>query len=1331
MKSFFTIAFFYFFATLLYSNEKDIKILESDERGITFQFTPEYFPIETLKVDGNIYHVISFDNALSTEKSGMQDIRAKVVNIGLPGTKNHTLSIIKADYETIHGFSLAPIPEQTSERNYIKKFQQENEFFPTTMVSFGDIGIVKGWFVGTIKIFPLQYQATTQTLKKYTNLIIRIEYGNREQTFSTENDEWAEKLLLNYSTAKNWQTKKSTFNKTNQINSAFSTGTWYKINVTEDGMYKIDANILKTLGIEPSTLNSIFDVKIFGFDGRKLPENISTSRPEDIPQLAIEYVDNNGNTKFDADDYVLFYGQGVRGWNYTAIQKQYSHYTNPYTNSNSYFIQIFNGGTTKSIATTQINATPTKIVTTTTGKIFFDEDKYKYGNAHHSGQDWLMTQFNVQTSKTFSTKLDGYVSGTPITYKYEVSSRTDVPSTFTVEESGTLLENISFNAMSPSQLNDEVSNYATAKTSTISKIINIDNENSNVKFTYNASNETAIGWLNWLEILYTQQLKAINNELTFTSPDTVGIMEYRLSNFSTNTISVFDITDITNVKKINFQNGQNVGEIFFYDTLTIGKVKKYYVGNSYKQPIPIGKISNSNIHGATGAEFIIISHNDFLNEAQRLKNHKENLPSTEKLSTTIIDIETIYNEFGFGMPDPVSIRDFLKYAATQWQIKPQYVLFFGDASYDYKRIYQNDNSWVPTYQTPESNYQINSYNYDDFFVTLTPNTDLISLAHGRLAARTKEQAKLLVDRIIYYETSLPTGFWKNTITISADDRSINGQQDGAPNDIQAEQLASQYVPKSFEVKKIYIADYPTTFASGGRRKVEARQEIINQVNNGTLLINYTGHGNPGVWAHESILTLDDVKNQFTNNDKLTFIVAATCDWGRFDEAGSQSSAEEVMINPNGGAIGVLSASRTVYSSNNFNTNVEFYKNIFPTNPFQKTLRLGDAMLNTKNALIGDTDNKRKYHLLGDPTLRLAIPQRVMIIDSINNKSVSQDTLKALEKISIVASIRNTDGTIDNTINTTSSVAVYDAEKIRTVTELLNSGPISPPLSYIQPGPILYRGENSIHNGIMKATFIIPKDISYENKNGRISLFFSTPTEDGRGYTTNVIVGGTSNTTTNDVEGPEIQIYLNSLSFRSGDVVTENPKLIVEFQDSSGINSAGNSIGHRIEGWLDENPQSIDLTSFYKGKLDSYQEGVVEYPLPNLSSGNHTFKIKAWDVYNNSSTSETFFTVASSTTLSLHDVFNIPNPTHSQTTFTFKQNQTTPIDIKINIYTIAGRLIQTLEQFSVTDNFVKIHWNGKDKDGETIGNGVYLYKVIANTIDGKFTSEATGKLSIIR
>ena len=376
--------------------------------------------------------------------------------------------------------------------------------------------------------------------------------------------------------------------------------------------------------------------------------------------------------------------------------------------------------------------------------------------------------------------------------------------------------------------------------------------------------------------------------------------------------------------------------------------------------------------------------------------------------------------------------------------------------------------------------------------------------------------------------------------------------------------------------------------------------------------------------------------------------------------------------------------------------------------------------------------------MGDPATRLAFPTGFASIDSINGLPVDSSggiprtsaiALKALSRVSVVGAVRTTSNIIDSTFTGTLSLRVNDVSRLRTIVNFYPGYN----WQYVAAGGTVFRGENSVTAGKFRATFVVPKDISYADTTGRgrLMAYFSRAEGDGAGFTNAIRISGTDSAAVVDHDGPGIHISLDSRSFRPGDVVNEHPTLIVDLKDSSGINTSTSGIGHRIEAWLNNSSQSRDLTDYYTSKRDDYREGAVQMQLTGLPNGKNTIRVRAWDSYNNSSTAETYFDVATSDQLSIVDLFNYPNPFADETLFTFRQNQQNALDVEIKVYTIAGRMIQDLRTTSVGDMMVRVPWDGRDRDGDRVANGVYLYKVLVRTVDGRFSSEALGKLAVTR
>ena len=495
-------------------------------------------------------------------------------------------------------------------------------------------------------------------------------------------------------------------------------------------------------------------------------------------------------------------------------------------------------------------------------------------------------------------------------------------------------------------------------------------------------------------------------------------------------------------------------------------------------------------------------------------------------------------------------------------------------------------------------------------------------------------------------------------------------------------------------------------------------------NQGTLFLNYFGHGSPELWAHEVIFEKSVVLPQLHNN-KYFFLGAATCDFGYFDIPNYQSAAEAIMFLPNSGAIASLTASRLVYASSNEALMYRFITQLF--NSGRDTLNfgisIGKAALNSKTTSVND----QKYNILGDPTLRLLVPQYSAVIDSINGQTLASNVqIKALSTTQIDGEVLKPDNTPWTDFNGEGLLTFYDSERT-VLLPAIGNYPV------IIQGGVIFNGRVSINNGKFSEKFVVPKDISYENKNGKVIFYFLNNSVDGLGYTDKIVVGGSDSSITNDGNGPGIEIFFDDVAFNNGYLVNQNPDLIVKLSDETGLNTTGTGVGHKLEGILNQKLNDpIDFTNYFTGDLNTGgKSGTINYKFTSLENGDNELLVKAWDVFNNFSEENVFFSVVDGSDLVIRDVYNYPNPFSDKTQFTFQQNLSEPIDVRIKIYTIAGRLIKEIEETNVNDRFVVINWDGRDADGDQLANGTYLYKVIIKSVDGEFNKSVLGKLAVIK
>jgi hypothetical protein len=409
----------------------------------------------------------------------------------------------------------------------------------------------------------------------------------------------------------------------------------------------------------------------------------------------------------------------------------------------------------------------------------------------------------------------------------------------------------------------------------------------------------------------------------------------------------------------------------------------------------------------------------------------------------------------------------------------------------------------------------------------------------------------------------------------------------------------------------------------------------------------------------------------------------------------------------------------------------------------KYLTLGDILRTAKNSpsisQMDNLDNARRFTLLGDPAMYLALPEYRVATAKINGHAVvagKPDTLKALMPVDI-------EGVVTDTMNNTLTgfngkvyVTIFDkAQNLQTLGQ--DAG------SYVRTFTVqrnaIFKGSATVTNGAFKISFIVPKDINYAYGNGKIGYYAENGTPlDGAGGDRNIIVGGNANLIKDD-QPPLVQPFINTEDFVFGGITNRDPKLLVKCSDDHGMNVTGVSLGHDLTAVLDDNVlETIVLNDFYESEKDNFKKGQAVYPLRNLSTGRHKLRVKGWDIANNAGEGYTEFVVAEDGKAALAHVLNYPNPFTTNTSFQFEHNLSGQVlDVQIHVFTVSGKLVKTIMHSAPADGFrvTDINWDGKDDYGDVLARGVYLYKVKIRGLDtagGTVTAEsAIEKLVILK
>jgi hypothetical protein len=1094
------------------------------------------------------------------------------------------------------------------------------------------------------------------------------------------------------------------------VHSVLNTGAWYKLSVAKPGVYRIDIPFLNSLGVNTSSLSSS-SIRLFGNGGQMLAEANNGPWADDLVENAIQ-VNDGGDGLINGSDHILFYSNGPDAWVKDSLNSRFSHRKNVFSDRSFYFLSIGSNG--KRIVNAPLVSSPVTTVTSFSERYFHELDTVNFlaGSKEWYGEE-LSALPGRSLTRNFSVNLPHLVNNAPLLLQTNCVARSvGVTSRFDIRINSLPAGQLPVNSITGNQ-------YDLFAQQTTGTAIATSTQNPvEIGFTYVPGSFNAQGWINWFE-LFTRRTISLNgtDQLLFRDWSSVnnGNAEFVVAAAS----NVTQVWEITNpLEPLRMQGNLAGSEFRFVNNCS--RLREYVAFNpaNLLTPSAIGRINNQDLHAATPADMVIITHPLLLAQAIRLAGLHQQQNS---LRVTVITTEQVYNEFGSGSPDPTAIRDLVKMYHDKFAAnvpnRLKYLLLFGDASFDYKDRINGNTNLVPAYQNNFPLDPLSTYASDDFFGFLDDNEDinsgliinLLDVGIGRVPARSLAEATHFVDKVAAYFSPQALGPWRNTLSFVADDEDNNLHLQDA--EIITTTAAANNL---FNQHKIYLDAYQQESGAGGSSYPQAIQASNNQVYNGTLIWNYNGHGGSRRLAEETILDQDMVNN-WNNPNRLPLFITATCDFAPYDNPTINSIGENILLRPKTGAIGLMTTTRVVFAFSNRIMNNNYLQFALQPDANGNYRTLGEAVMEAKNFTYqnsGDITNNRKFTLLGDPALKLAFPALRARVTKVNGiPAVNVDTLSATEKITIEGEVTDIAGNILNNFNGNVYPTVFD--KPQSVTTLGND-PGSQPVAFQSQTNALFKGKASVTNGQFSFSFKVPKDINYQFGNGKLSLYAENGTTDANGVFDNFMVGGASNGSATDNEGPEIKPFLNDELFANGGITNQNPVLIVKLADSSGINTVGTGIGHDIIATLDnDNRQYFLLNDFYQGELNNYQQGTVRFQLPELEAGPHSLKIKAWDVLNNSNEVILDFIVAKDEELELSHVLNYPNPFTTHTSFWFEHNKPgQPLQVQLQVMTITGRVVKSFNRVITTDGnrSVEIEWDGKDDYGDKLARGVYLYRL---------------------
>ncbi len=1107
-------------------------------------------------------------------------------------------------------------------------------------------------------------------------------------------------------------------------NSQLAKGRWVKIRVADNGIHMLTHSQLKKMGFSDAS-----KVRLYGYGGHMLSESDTKSWIDDLCEVPL----------WRGTDRVLFYAFGSVKWTLES-DGTFSHTRNPYSDYGYYFLTADGEGEPMAFPCSDTLTVSSSETATTPAYSLHEIDDYAW---FHSGRQ-LVESYNYDTegnARSYFLKVSDVVTLSSAKSTLDICFTHNGAKTSSVTA---LMEDTELGTFTLSSVGSHSEASATTRSYSTSLVPKHAHQ-ATVTLLRHPSPGVS-GRLDYLRLSYTSYIGA--NKPIYATKN--GVHTYVVGankDFVWNdNMVVWRITDATAMERIPYDKASN--------TFTAnGKRGDVFIAldekGTYPTPEVVGEIANQNLHGTEPMDYIIIvpASGKLTAQAERLADvHR----TRSGLRVKVVRADEVFNEFSSGTPDATAYRRYLKMLydrAATYDEAPKYLLLFGDGAWDNRMLTaawkgKSPDDYLLCFEAENSYSATSSYVMEDYFGMLDDGeggnllSDKVDVGVGRFPVTTISQARDVVDKVIAYMNNADAGAWKNSILMLGDDGDKNQHMNDAEQ--VARMLESSY--PDYMVQRIYWDSYPMEVTSTGHSYPTIRKRLLELFDEGALMVNYTGHGSPDVLSHELVIGKGDVEK--LSSPRLPVWVTVSCDITPFDNA-TLSFGEYAFLNPKGGAIGLMTSTRTTFSEQNRRINYLFSKHLFARDEHNRRLRMGDAIRLAKCGLITAADNsglkdvtanKLNYMLMGDPALIIGNTDYRLVVDEVNGVAANADVvMKAGERVTVKGHVETLDGTRATDFTGEVRATVYD--NVETITCRNNAGEDCEPLVYWERTKKLFVGGDSVRGGEYTFTFRVPMDINYSMLSGLINLYAVNDTRDreAMGSYDDFLLGGTVDHLENDSLGPKVTLYLNSPDFVTGDPVNETPHLVVMLEDADGINAVGNGIGHDLVAIVDGKAAlTYTLNDYYVSELGDYTRGTISYALPALDEGMHTLMFRAWDMMNNATTVTVDFEVVEGLRPRILDITTTHSPARDYTTFLLAHDRPeSEVTIGIEVFDFSGRVLWNhTEQVATPENSYSVGWNLCTASGQPLGSGVYLYRATVSSTTGKSVSRVR-KLTILR
>jgi hypothetical protein len=1001
-----------------------IDVIHSSQDGIVLEMNAPWYRVEQISLPSGRYDSISIPGSDATSRPGEPQLPVLSALIGVPAEAEILLEIQENVQVRIPGnYNLLPVPSPVRPETDLSPgrytyFADEqayslNAFYPKTAVQVEEQGWLRDQRVVRIAFYPFQYNPAEGVL--HWNRQVRVEVtfpgdSSLRAGGQVRQDNPFETILqgqlLNYEAAKAWRTLGDAASMRLSSTAAQPSGRT-KIVIDHDGLYRLTYADLQSAGLEVDNID---------------PRNFRmTSQDQEVAL----YVSGQEDGHFDPGDSITFYGQYFRGNRMAEIYAdEDDHWLNTfvyfsdnslvswdpqlnatmfekYTDENVYWLTVAESAAPRML---EVNGTPGGAETP---GYFWEtvqrEEAHEWWSWHFSSEDtwfWQMLRPNTSTpvvTKTYTATLTALATGEyTATIRGEVVAR-NFNSYSSPDHHTQVFINDQAAAIDDATWDGHI-RYAFEGQAPQTSLL--EGENLLKLVAQKTANMTA-DWLyfDWFEIEYARAFEAAGNQLVF-SNNQAGTFQYQSHGFANGDIEIYDITTPTLPTRVLSATVTTGGTGTYTVTFEIAheanaRFLVAAVGDSavIQSPVSISATTPQDFSAIPGAEYVLITHQDFITATQTLANYR----ASQGLSTLVVDVEELYDQFNYGIYHPIAIKNFLAYGFANWETIPAYAVLIGSGHWNLRgyegdsKDYTNDPITMPPNLAFVDPWQGEVDSANLLANVVGDAQDILpDLAIGRIPVESAEELDHVIEKIIIFESTTLEDWQQNILFIADNIPDTSGDFVASSENIINSHLSPLYQPL-----RIYENDYGCTTANSTQCKA-VTYAITSTLNiTGALFVNYTGHGDVNRWSHEQILRTTDlpgrVDNSYYNHlvtlenaPRFPIVMDLTCLTGYwiYPLEGTTSLVIELLTLENAGAVSTFSPTGLGVANGHDALNAGFYDAFFDGG----IRRLGTATLAAKLALFQtglSFDLIHTYTIFGDPALRIPI------IDSIFLPSVSR------------------------------------------------------------------------------------------------------------------------------------------------------------------------------------------------------------------------------------------------------------------------------------------------------------------------------------------------------